>query len=460
MLFDTIAAISTPLGEGGIGIVRVSGDFAFETVDKLFKSPTNKKINHMANRSINYGYIVDPETNEVVDEVLLSVMKAPNTYTREDVCEINCHGGIIPLKRVLDLVVSNGARLAEPGEFTKRAFLNGRLDISQAEAVIDVIRAKTDAGHKIAINQLGGSISRQITPLRNLLLKTIAHIEAVIDFPEEDIEPIEVEKVKQAISDTLLPIKKLIETADEGKLISEGIKTVIAGKPNVGKSSLLNALLQENRAIVTEVPGTTRDIIEEYLNIGGIPLKIIDTAGIRNATDMIEKLGIERTKQSFNEADLILMIFDASDVLSDEDKDVIKMSEGKQAIVIVNKTDLPQRLDERKLSELIKGTDIYKISAKEMVGLDDIKQAIKDRFFKGTLLTGDEAVVTRARHKQALMKAMQFLNSAKLSIEAELPMDIVSIDLKAAWEALGEITGDTLNEDIIHSIFSDFCIGK
>lgn len=460
MMYDTIAAISTPMGEGGIGIVRISGDSAFEIVDMLFRSPSGRKASEMPDRSINYGHIVDPGTGEVVDEVLLSVMKAPRTYTCEDVCEINCHGGIVPLRKVLDLVLASGARLAEPGEFTKRAFLNGRLDISQAEAVIDIIRSKTGAAHRAAISQLQGALSKHITPLREQLIKTLAHIEAVIDFPEEDIEPVAVNDVNGTIQEVCAKVKRLLDTADEGRLVREGIKTVIAGKPNVGKSSLLNALLKENRAIVTEIPGTTRDIIEEYLNIGGVPIVIIDTAGIRDAGDIVEKIGIERTKQSFAEADLVLLLFDASDDITDEDIEVIKLAAGKEVIVVVNKTDLPQRLDEEKLAELLPGSEIIRVSAKEMTGLDDLKKEILERFFGGRLVEGDDVMITRTRHKQALVKALNCLDSAREALNSGMPLDIVSIDLKGAWEALGEITGDTLEESVIERIFREFCIGK
>jgi len=459
-LEDTIAAISTPLGEGGIGIVRISGKDSIKIAAKIFKSPTNKDITKQKSHTIHYGKIIDPEKDKVIDEVLLMIMKAPRTYTKEDIVEINCHGGVVPMRKVLETVLKNGARLAEPGEFTKRAFLNGRIDLSQAEAVIDLIRSKTEVGLDVGLNQLQGSLSREIKELDRELLEVIASIEASIDFPEHDIEHITVEKVKERVERVLGRINKLLETADTGKILKEGLKTIIVGKPNVGKSSLLNALLKEQRAIVTDIPGTTRDIIEEYINIKGIPLKIIDTAGIRETEDIVERIGVERTKELFKEADLLLIVLDASDRFTEEDELLTKLVKDKRAIVLINKTDLPQRLDEDVVRKAFSDKRIIKISVKENIGLDRLKEEITEMFFEGEIESRDTTIVTNLRHKEALRKAKESLEKAMETIELGMPLDCIAIDVTGARNRMGEITGDAISEDVLDQIFTQFCIGK
>lgn len=460
MLDDTIAAISTPIGEGGIGIVRISGRDSISIASKIFKSPSEKNLVDQKSHTIHYGKIIDPENGKVVDEVLVMIMKAPKTYTKEDIVEINCHGGVVPLRKVLDIVLKSGARLADPGEFTKRAFLNGRIDLSQAEAVIDMIRAKTEIGLDIGINQLEGSLSKKVKQLNKQLLEVIASIEASIDFPEHDIEHITIQKVNEKIKKVLNEIHKLLVTADTGKIFKEGLKTIIVGKPNVGKSSLLNALLEENRAIVTDIPGTTRDIIEEYINIKGIPLKIIDTAGIRETEDKVEQIGVEKTKELFKQADLLLIVLDASDEFSKEDELLTKLVQGRKSIVLINKTDLPQKLDEAVVRDVFKNNRIIKISVKENLGLEKLKEEISDMFFEGEVKPNETTIITNIRHKDALRRAKQSLEKAEETINMGMPLDCVSIDVTEARNSLGEITGDTVSDDVLDQIFTQFCIGK
>lgn len=457
---DTIAAISTPLGEGGIGIVRVSGKDALQIADKIFIGGRKKSLEELPSHSLNYGRIIDPDSGQIIDEVLLSIMRAPRTYTREDIIEINCHGGIVPTKRVLELVLEKGARLAEPGEFTKRAFLNGRIDLSQAEAVMDLIRAQTDMGLAVAVNQLEGGLSKRVNSIRNILLEVLAHIEASIDFPEEDIEEISIEEIRTRIVNALKEIDKLLDTADTGKIIKEGLKTVIIGKPNVGKSSLLNALLQEKRAIVTDIPGTTRDIIEEVINIKGIPLKIVDTAGIRETEDIVEKIGVEKSREFFAKADLVLLVLDAADELTKEDIMIMELLGEKKAIILINKTDLPQKLDEERVMKMVGDKPVLKISVKENLGIEDLKDTIAQIFFKGELKSRDNTMITNIRHRDALKKAKENLVDAIKTIDAEMPLDCISIDIREAWNRIGEITGETVKEDILNEIFRRFCIGK
>lgn len=457
---DTIAAISTPLGEGGIGIVRVSGKDALQIADKIFVGSRKKSLEELPSHSLNYGRIIDPDSGQVIDEVLLSVMRAPRTYTREDIVEINCHGGIVPTKRVLELVLEKGARLAEPGEFTKRAFLNGRIDLSQAEAVMDLIRAQTDMGLAVAVNQLEGGLSKRVNSIRDILLEVLAHIEASIDFPEEDIEEMSIEEIKTRIVNAVKEIDKLLDTANTGKIIKEGLKTVIIGKPNVGKSSLLNALLQEKRAIVADIPGTTRDIIEEVINIKGIPLKIVDTAGIRETEDIVEKIGVERSREFFAKADLVLLVLDAADELTKEDIMIMELIGEKKTIILINKTDLPQKLDEERVMNMVGDKPVLKISVKENLGIEDLKDTITQIFFKGKLKSRDNTMITNIRHRDALKKAKENLVDAIKTIDAGMPLDCISIDIKEAWNRIGEITGETVKEDILNEIFRRFCIGK
>lgn len=460
MLFDTIAAISTPIGTGGIGIVRISGKEAISITDKIFKNKKNKALSLIKTHTINYGYIYDPENDEIYDEVLVMLMKAPNTFTKEDVVEINCHGGLIVIKKVLELILKYGARIAEPGEFTKRAFLNGRIDLSQAEAVIDIINAKTELSLKSSVHQLEGNISKEIRPLREELLKLIAHIEASIDYPEYDIEDLSTNIIKDSTESLMLRVDKILETADSGRIIKEGIETVIVGKPNVGKSSLMNTLLKEQRAIVTDIPGTTRDVIQEYVNIEGIPLKIIDTAGIRQTSDVVEKLGVERSKELIEHADLVIMMLDASRKISEEDIQILDLVKDKKTIVILNKTDLNREINLDDIEEKLEQYKIIDMSIKDKTGINELEKVLKDMFFNGNINIDNDIYITSVRHKDSLLKAKESLMHVIESIEVGMPEDCYSIDLKNCYEFLGQITGDSLSESIIDKIFSEFCLGK
>ncbi len=452
-LSDTIAAISTAAGSGGIGIVRISGSEAIELADNIFVSNKGKRLSLQKSHTIHYGNIV--QDGKIIDEVLVSVMKAPNTYTREDIVEINTHGGHRAVTAVLNAVIKEGARLAEPGEFTKRAFLNGRIDLTQAEAVIDIINAKTDKSREMAVARLGGRLSEKIKELRESILTMLAHIEAAIAYPEHDDETMTYEMIEKGTREAIEGVKSLIASADMGKIYRDGIKTVILGKPNVGKSSLLNAFLEEDRAIVTDIPGTTRDIVSELVNIEGIPLNIIDTAGIRATDNVIEKIGVERARSLADEADLILLVFDGSRELSDEDRELIELTKDKKTIALVNKQDMEQKLD-------IDGTGIEPvyISVKNNKGIDEIYRRIKAMFDSGDIENDSMALISGERNKASLLKALQSLENVIETVENTMPEDFVSMDLTAAYEALGEITGETLEEDVIDKIFSEFCLGK
>lgn len=459
MLNDTIAAISTPLGEGGIGIVRLSGPEAVGIARKIFKAKRGEWTGAGGHRLI-YGHIYDPK-GEPVDEVLIGYMKAPHTYTREDVVEINCHGGIAPLKKILELALDAGARLAKPGEFSLRAFLNGRMDLAQAESIVDVIRAKTEIGLKLAVSQLKGDLSKKILDLQDKLLGLLAQVEANIDFPEDDLEEATAVEIARCSGDLLREIKDLIKGAESGKIYREGISTIIIGRPNVGKSSLLNALLRENRAIVTDIPGTTRDIIEEVINIRGIPLKIIDTAGLHETDNIIEKIGIEKTREMIEKADLVLIVLDAGRGLEEEDLAIIYSVGDKKALFLINKIDLlEKKIDQNKVAGLASGRPVLGISAKERTGLNELEEKIFEMVMGGRLSGSDAVLVTNIRHKQALETAAKHLEDAVNEIKKNAPVDVVAIDIRAAWEALGEITGSTVTEDLLDRIFADFCIGK
>ncbi len=456
----TIAAIATAPGEAGIGIVRLSGEKSIEIAGKIFKPSKGNSIKAYSTRRLTHGYIVDPGSNKTIDEVLITYMKAPYTYTAEDVVEIDCHGGIVPVRKILELVLRMGAILAEPGEFTKRAFLNGRIDLSQAEAVMDMIQSKTEKGFDIALSQLEGSLSNEVKEIRNNILEMMAHITVNIDFPDDDIEEITYKDLEDRAYNIHGKIVKLLKTADTGRIIKEGLNTVIIGKPNVGKSSLLNALLKESRAIVTEIPGTTRDIIEEFVSIQGIPLKIIDTAGIRETEDVVERIGVERTKEIFNKSDLIVFIVNASEPLSVEDETIIELIQHKQAIVLMNKTDLPMILEESKVEGLLPGKPLIKISLVDGKGLDELEKAIVDLVYGGLVKTKESSLITNIRHKYALEKAEESVRDAIKAIHNNLSLDFVEVDIKNCWESLGEIIGETLEEDILDKIFANFCIGK
>lgn len=457
---DTISAIATAAGEGGIGIVRLSGPAALAVAEQLFCGQQGRKASEVPSQQVAYGHIVDPKEGQIIDEVLLLVMRAPRSYTREDVVEIHCHGGSVPLRAILELTLQHGARLAEPGEFTKRAFLNGRLDLAQAEAVMDIIRAKTDASLKMAVGQLEGTLSKVVRELRHDILGMIAHLEASIDFPEEDIEELAVQTVEGEVRKALARIGDLLATRKTGRILREGLETVIIGKPNVGKSSLLNALLREKRAIVTDIPGTTRDVIEEYVNLRGVPLKIIDTAGIRETEDVVEQLGVERAKELVERADLILMLLDASTPLTDEDRDVMGLLGGRNALVLINKSDLPAVWEPAELEPLVQAQQILKISVAAGAGLAELEDTIIRLVYAGEVEQKEGAFVQNVRQAQWLEQAQQALQEVLTTIAAGMPPDCMVIDLRAAWEKLGAINGDTIGEDIIDQIFSQFCIGK
>lgn len=455
---NTIAAISTAVGEAGIGIVRISGNDAINIGNSIFRGINTKQLNVGDNRKLIYGHILDGE--EIVDEVLIAYMKEPFTYTRENMVEIYCHGGIIPVRKVLELLLRSGARLAEPGEFTKRAFLNGRLDLSQAEAVMDIIESKTDKSYNVSLKQLEGSLSHKVRDIGDLLLAMIAHVEVSIDFPDHEVDEITYEEMIRDANIVKEEIEKLLSTADRGKILRDGLNTIILGKPNVGKSSLLNAILRENRAIVTDIPGTTRDIIEEFINIDGIPLKIVDTAGIRDTEDIVEKLGVDRAKDTVEMADLIIAVFDASRELSQEDYSIIELIKDKKTIALLNKSDLKGVYDEEYLKKLLNGKHVISSSMTTGVGVDILENSIKDMFYSGQIEIDSGIIVNNVRHKNQLELAFKNIVSALEDIEPGVPLDCIEVDLRNCWENLGEITGDSVAEDIIDKIFAEFCLGK
>ncbi|MFJ8528936.1 tRNA uridine-5-carboxymethylaminomethyl(34) synthesis GTPase MnmE [Bacillus sp. NPDC094106] len=458
MEFDTIAAISTALGEGAIAIVRVSGEDAIEKVNRIFKG---KDLTAVSSHTIHYGHIVDLDTNQVIEEVMVSIMRAPKTFTRENIVEINCHGGLVSVNKVLQLILTQGVRLAEPGEFTKRAFLNGRIDLSQAEAVMDLIRAKTDRAMNVAINQMEGRLSKLIGRLRQEILETLAHVEVNIDYPEyDDVEEMTHNILIEKATHVRGEIQNILETSKQGKILREGIATAIIGRPNVGKSSLLNSLVQENKAIVTDIAGTTRDVIEEYVNVRGVPLKLIDTAGIRETEDIVERIGVERSKEMMGQADLVLVVVNYSEALTNEDEELFHAVQGKDFIVIVNKTDLPKKIDMEHVMQLAGKNRIITTSLIEERGVDELEKAIADLFFEGTIESADMTYVSNARHIGLLTQAEKTIGDAIEAIGNGVPIDMVQIDLTRTWEILGEITGDTVHESLIDQLFSQFCLGK
>ncbi|GGC94864.1 tRNA modification GTPase MnmE [Thalassobacillus devorans] len=455
---DTITAISTPMGEGAIAIVRLSGPDALSISNDLF---LGKDLTKVESHTMHYGKIIDPETDEVAEEVMVSIMQAPKTFTREDVVEINCHGGLVSVNRVLEIVLAKGARLAEPGEFTKRAFLNGRIDLSQAEAVMDLIRAKTDRAMNVALKQMDGRLSKLIQSLRQQLLETLAHVEVNIDYPEyDDVEEMSHNLMEEKTQEVLVEVKKLLQTAQQGKILREGLATAIIGRPNVGKSSLMNALVHENKAIVTEIPGTTRDVIEEYVNVRGVPLRLVDTAGIRETEDIVERIGVEKSRQVLKEADLILLVLNYGDELTEEDEKLFEAVRDLDVIVIVNKTDLEQRLDMDTVKQLAQEHPVITTALLHEKGIDELEQAISQVFFEGELDTGDMTYVSNVRHVQLLKQARQALEDALNGMEMDMPIDVVQIDVTRTWEILGEIVGDTVHESLIDQLFSQFCLGK
>ena len=459
MDFDTITSISTPMGEGAIGIVRLSGPEAVEIGDKLYKG--KKKLKDVPSHTINYGHIIDPETDEVVEEVMISVLRAPKTFTREDIIEINCHGGILTINHILELTMTHGARMAEPGEYTKRAFLNGRIDLSQAEAVMDFIRSKTDRASKVAMNQIEGRLSDLIKRQRQSILEILAQVEVNIDYPEyDDVEDATTEFLLAQSKKIKNEIDQLLETGTQGKIMREGLSTVIVGKPNVGKSSMLNNLIQDNKAIVTEVAGTTRDVLEEYVNVRGVPLRLVDTAGIRDTEDIVEKIGVERSRKALSEADLILFVLNNNEPLTDEDRTLYEVIKNEDAIVIVNKTDLERRLDIEEVKTMIGNTPLIQTSMLKQEGIDELELQIRDLFFGGEVQNQDMTYVSNSRHISLLKQARQTIQDAIDAAEAGIPMDMVQIDLTRTWEILGEIIGESASDELINQLFSQFCLGK
>lgn len=453
----TIAAISTAQGVGGIAVIRISGDKAVEIADKVFFG--RDTLSDVPTHTVHYGFIKNSD-GEKVDEVLVTVMRAPRTFTREDVVEISAHGGITTSREVLDTLIKAGAYMAEPGEFTKRAFLNGRIDLSQAEAVIDIINAKNELSQRSALSQLEGSLSREISQMRSSLLYLAAQMQVTIDYPDEDLEDITTDDIRKTAEECRRTADMLLKTADSGKILRDGIKTAIVGKPNVGKSSLLNSLARTERAIVTDVAGTTRDVIEEFINVNGIPLLLIDTAGIRQTDDVVEKIGVERSRQSIKEADLVILMLDGSGILDDEDREVLSATRGKKRIILINKTDLGKSKYTESVKAKAGDSPVLEVSAKTGLGLDVLTEQIRDMYNLGEIAVGNGAVVTNMRHKSALADAEAALARVVEAIDAGLPSDIASIDINAAIESLGEITGETVSEDIVNTIFHEFCVGK
>lgn len=454
--FDTIAAISTPIGEGGISIVRLSGEDAVKIANRVFKG---KDLTKAPSHTIHYGHIVDPENKQIIDEVMVSVMLAPKTFTREDIVEINCHGGIVVTNRILQLLLRNGARMAEPGEFTKRAFVNGRIDLTQAESVMDIVRAKTDRARQVAENQLEGGLLAKIQAMRQEILDTLANVEVNIDYPEYDADKVTSEQMTRVSQSVIGKIDGLLETAAEGTALRNGLATAIIGQPNVGKSSLLNYLTKSDTAIVTDIAGTTRDTLEEYVSVEGVPLKLIDTAGIRHTENKVEKIGVERSKKALDQADLVLLLFDSSKELDPEDRELIAATANKKRIVILNKTDLGQKVSAAEMKELT-NSEVIPTSILQRKNLNQLKEAIKDLFFNGIENSNDQVMVTNQRQVGLLEKAKKQLQDVIAALETEVPIDIAQIDFNGAWDTLGEITGESSPDEIVNQLFSQFCLGK
>ncbi|HER6271077.1 TPA: tRNA uridine-5-carboxymethylaminomethyl(34) synthesis GTPase MnmE [Streptococcus pyogenes] len=452
--FDTITAISTPLGEGAIGIVRLSGTDALAIAQSVFKG---KNLEQVASHTINYGHIIDPKTGTIIDEVMVSVMLAPKTFTRENVVEINTHGGIAVTNEILQLLIRQGARMAEPGEFTKRAFLNGRVDLTQAEAVMDIIRAKTDKAMTIAVKQLDGSLSQLINDTRQEILNTLAQVEVNIDYPEyDDVEEMTTALLREKTQEFQSLLENLLRTAKRGKILREGLSTAIIGRPNVGKSSLLNNLLREDKAIVTAIAGTTRDVIEEYVNIKGVPLKLVDTAGIRETDDLVEQIGVERSKKALQEADLVLLVLNASEKLTDQDRALLNLSQDSNRIILLNKTDLEQKIELEQLPD-----DYIPISVLTNQNINLIEDRINQLFFDNAgLVEQDATYLSNARHISLIEKAVQSLEAVNDGLALGMPVDLLQVDLTRTWEILGEITGDAAPDELITQLFSQFCLGK
>lgn len=470
MQTDTIAAIATAVSDSGIGIIRISGSDALLVADKVYRSPKNqKKLSQAASHTIHYGYIYDED--ELIDEVMVAVMRSPHSYTTEDTVEINCHGGILVMNRILETVLHHGARLAQPGEFTKRAFLNGRIDLSKAEAVMDLIHSKNEFAMKASVNQLKGSVSAKVRSLREDILYEIAFIESALDDPEHISLEGYPDKLMAKTQELSQELKKLIDSADNGKMLKDGIRTVILGKPNAGKSSLLNVLVGEDKAIVTSVAGTTRDVLEESIKLHGIGLNMIDTAGIRDTEDEVEKIGVEKARKYANQADLVIYVVDSSRELDENDEEIIELIRDKKVIVLLNKTDLEPVVTEEqikdKFREIYEGEEkhddslhVIRTSTKDNTGIDEFEKTIQDMFFAGRIAVNDDIYITNQRHKEALVEAYDSLKMVQKSLEDEMPEDFYSIDLMSAYAALGRIIGEEVGEDLVNEIFSKFCMGK
>lgn len=455
---DTIAAVATAYGEGGIGIIRISGEEALPILQEIFEF--HGDTDTFTSRRMTYGKIIDKEKNQIIDEVLAVYMKGPKTYTAEDVVEINCHGSMVSLRKTLALVLRKGARLAEPGEFTKRAFLNGRLDLSQAEAVIDMIRAKTDKSFDVAVSQLEGRLSLKVEEIRQKLLDLLVDITVNIDYPDEDIEEMTYEKLEESIVETQDMIEKLLATSTTGRMIREGIKIAIVGKPNVGKSSLMNGLLKETRAIVTDIPGTTRDTIEEVLSIRNIPVYLVDTAGIRETSDKVEKMGIEKSKEAFNQADFILFLLDGSRPLEEEDLQIMELLKERKSLVLINKRDLGEAISIEEIAAELPASQVIEASLLKGQGITEIEDAVEDLVYGGEIVQKESMMVNNVRHIELLQQAVKSLNDALHMSEMREALDFIEVDVKNAYERLGEIIGETVSDDIINEVFARFCLGK
>lgn len=454
--FDTIAAISTPIGEGGISIVRMSGEDAVKIANKVFKGAN---LTEVSTHTIHYGHIVDPESKKVIDEAMVTVLRAPKTFTREDIVEVNCHGGIVVTNHILQLLLANGARMADPGEFTKRAFVNGRIDLTQAESVMDIVRAKTDKARQVAVGQLAGGLLEKIRSMRKEILDTLANVEVNIDYPEYDADQITADQMAKTSKDVIAEIGKLLNTAQEGTILRNGLATAIVGQPNVGKSSLLNYLTKSDKAIVTDVAGTTRDTLEEYVSVKGVPLKLIDTAGIHHTEDKVEKIGVERSQKALQQADLVLLLLDGSKNLADEDKALIEETKNKKRIIILNKMDIGQKLNVQEMKKLT-NSEVISTSILKQVNLDELENLIKKLFFSGITNSNDQILVTNQRQSGLLAKAKKQLEDVISAVEDGVPVDIAQIDFNGAWDTLGEITGDSAPDELINALFSQFCLGK
>lgn len=456
----TIAAIATAPGEAGVGIVRMSGEDALSILSKIFSPQRGRKVSKEDDRRMVYGKVEDPVSGEWIDEALAVYMVAPHTYTREDVVEIQCHGGVVAVKKILGLCLHHGAELAGPGEFTKRAFLNGRFDLSQAEAVMNLISAKTNASYQNSLKQLSGQLSEVVAGIRQHLLEVLANITVAIDFPENEAEAITIQRMKDILQSADLEVSRLLDTAETGRILKDGVKTVILGKPNVGKSSLMNALLRENRAIVTEIPGTTRDVLEEYVNLHGVPLRLVDTAGIRETEDQVEKIGVDRAVDWVKRADLLVAVFDKSRKLEEEDHRVLSLLIDQKAIIVLNKSDLDEIISREMMEAEVPNAMIIETSMATQHGLETFEGAIKDLFFHGGIDLQHETVISNVRHQHLLEKTKSHIREAIGAIEMAMPIDCFEVDVKDAWQSLGEISGDTVTEDVLDQVFQEFCIGK